>query len=138
MGEKILKRSGLGRRMKVSNEGMKKALTIFIAFAMVGSVLTIISQNAHSHSGDVIFSEWATASPVMDGSIVAGEWDDATMLDLMVVPGNALGVYMYVMNDATHLYMAYDATWDTSMDMWDGCTFCFDTDSASVIMCFVL
>ncbi len=128
MRETILRRSGLGSRSIVSNEGMKRALTIFIALSMMGSILTIISTDVYSHSGDVIFSDWAFSQPTMDGMINAGEWDDAVMLDLSIIPGTTMETYLYVMNDGTNLYMAYDAVGDEFSDMMDGAIFCFDTD----------
>jgi len=117
-----------GNEDKIKCGLARKNFSVIMSIFLISSMVVLMTPGTISHSGDEVYSEWAFSTPTMDGMINAGEWDDATIVDWSSVSGNTLGVFMYVMNDNTHLYMAYDATEDTTSDPMDGCTFCFDTD----------
>jgi hypothetical protein len=73
---------------------------------------------------------WASAAPAADGVISAGEWAGATTVSLEAA-STANGVYgtLMVMNDATNLYIAYDAWGDTHQDNGDYSTVAFETSN---------
>jgi len=77
-------------------------------------------------------SAFATTPPTIDGAIVGTEWSTATILDLSTIPNNALPAYMYVENDNTMLYVAYDAVGDQTQDAFDGASLAFDTGNDAV------
>ena len=80
-----------------------------------------------------INSEWAPTAPTIDGAISAGEWADATVVDLAAVsPLNTIDGSLLVMNDATNLYIAYDAYGDTHEDSDDASAIGFDTGNDEV------
>jgi len=109
-----------------------KIVSIVMCLVLMSSMIVIMAPVVDSHSGDVIFSEWAFNTPTMDGQISTGEWDDAIIVDMSLVPGTSLECYMYVMNDDTYLYMAYDAVGDGTPDNMDGAMFSFDTDHNAI------
>jgi hypothetical protein len=51
-----------------------------------------------------IESGWAQIAPVLDGIISAGEWRDATLLDISC--NASAPVYLLIMNDNNYLYLA--------------------------------
>lgn len=73
---------------------------------------------------------WALPSeigPTIDGVIAAGEWDDAFVVDLGRIGGNAVPGFLLVKNDWRFVYVAYDATGDTTEDAFDVASIAFDT-----------
>jgi len=79
-----------------------------------------------------IQSSPATTIPMIDGTISSGEWDDATRVNLTAIAGNTLPAYLLVKNNATMLYMAYDAVGDTTMTADDAASLAFDTGNDGV------
>lgn len=65
--------------------------------------------------------------PTIDGVIAPGEWDDAFVVDLGGIPGNAVPGVLLVKNDWRAVYLAYDATGDTTLDSFDVASIAFDT-----------
>ncbi|MGQ9586961.1 MAG: OmpL47-type beta-barrel domain-containing protein [Thermoplasmata archaeon] len=75
-----------------------------------------------------IASNWATSPPTIDGVVGAGEWAGAAAVDLSALdPLNVVDTTMLVMNNRTHLFVAYDATGDITEDMDDLSSIGFDT-----------
>ncbi|MCK5290531.1 MAG: hypothetical protein KAR39_00755 [Thermoplasmata archaeon] len=98
-----------------------------VGVLLVGAFVGLVPE-ADAHSGDEIYSVWTTTSPTIDGSFLAGEWSDANVVDLSLIAGNDLGSYLYVINNDTHLFVAYDAHGDTTNDVGDAASISFDTD----------
>lgn len=63
-------------------------------------------------SGGRILSNWAPTAPTIDGVINASEWTHAFAVD--IGPDTAL-VFLYVMNNANTLFLAYDEIPNTTM-----------------------
>src|SRR5438093_12196356 len=57
----------------------------------------------------------------------AGEWSDAEGVDLGAVPGNYMAASLLIKNNATFVWVAYDATGDTSVSPEDSASFALDT-----------
>ncbi len=76
-----------------------------------------------------ILSPYSFFAPSIDGTIAAGEWNDAIRLDLNTIMGNLLPTFLLVKNDATNLYIAYDVVGDWSLDFNDYAGISFDTDN---------
>ncbi len=76
-----------------------------------------------------IYSSWTTAPPAIDGVHSAGEWSDATIVDLTAISVNELDALLLVKNDAMNLYFAYDAYGDTTNNFDDMAAISFDTDN---------
>lgn len=74
-----------------------------------------------------IRSVLSTTAPRIDGAFSPNEWNNAAVIDLSSVPGNALAARLYVKDDARFLYVAYDATGDTYADYYDVASIAFDT-----------
>ncbi len=75
-----------------------------------------------------IDSAWAGTAPTVDGALSSGEWASATAVDLSTADTmNTVYGTLLVMNDATNLYIAYDAFGDTHEDSSDGSSIGFDT-----------
>ncbi len=74
----------------------------------------------------------AVSDPTIDGTLDSGEWDDATAVNLTAVPGNRISGWLFMKNSATALYLAFDATGDTTEDANDTASFAFDTDNDGV------
>ncbi|HTD81846.1 MAG TPA: hypothetical protein VK723_06820, partial [Thermoplasmata archaeon] len=87
---------------------------------------------AGAHSGDVIDSLWASSPPTVDGTMTPGEWAGAMAVDLGAIPGNFLASSLLVMNDATYLWVAYDAVGDRTASVNDSASFAFDTGHDAV------
>jgi len=79
------------------------------------------------HSGDIIEARWAGVIPTLDGTISAGEWDDAEATDITAV-GILNPVTLYVKNTDTHLYIAFEDTNDPSLTYYDQIGIYFDED----------
>jgi hypothetical protein len=62
---------------------------------------------AAQSEGRAVASSWCAANPVVDGTISAGEWDDATHVDISEPSGHG-DVHLYVKNTSDSLYLAAD------------------------------
>jgi hypothetical protein len=81
----------------------------------------------------LINSIWADTAPTMDGAMSAGEWTGAAAVDLTGTDTrNAVSAKLLVMNDATNLYIAYDAYGDMFENSNDLSTISFDTGNDGV------
>ncbi|MFQ5919628.1 MAG: hypothetical protein ACE5I4_06235 [Thermoplasmata archaeon] len=69
----------------------------------------------------------AVSGPVIDGTLSPGEWDDATAVNLTSVPGNQVQGWLLMKNNASVLFLAYDATGDATEDADDAASVSFDT-----------
>jgi len=79
-----------------------------------------------------IASTFTTTRPAIDGVLSAGEWADATVVDLSSVPGNSLPAYLLVKDDSQYLYIAYDAIGDRTQDPYDMASISFDTGNDGI------
>ena len=122
----------------------KKGIGIFIAAILVISVFAVMPAIADGRAwkgtvqpqqvqpmhypGAVIYSNWATITPTIDGAFGPNEWSDATVVDLLEAdPANELEAYAYFKNDANYLYIGIDVPDDTTEDFEDASTISFDT-----------
>jgi len=78
-------------------------------------------------AGEVAEAGWAWVTPTLDGTISAGEWDDATVVNITAT-GIPAPVFMLVKNDCTHLYIAFVDTNDATHDFLDQVGIYFDED----------
>lgn len=75
----------------------------------------------------VIYSNWATTVPTIDGVYGPDEWSDAAVVDLQAAdPDNEIEAYVYFKNDAGFLYVLIDVAGDTT-EGEDESTLSFDT-----------
>ncbi|MEE9181433.1 MAG: hypothetical protein V3U33_02525, partial [candidate division NC10 bacterium] len=81
---------------------------------------------------DPLLASEALVSPTIDGAFSPGEWSDAYRVDLSAIPGNEVPGLLLIENDWRFLYVAYDATGDTTEDLDDGASIAFDTDHDGV------
>jgi hypothetical protein len=80
-----------------------------------------------------ISSTWTEVAPSIDGVMEPGEWDGSSAVDLVEADAaNELDSMMIVMNNATHLFLCYDAVGDTSEDEDDVSSFSFDTGNDGI------
>jgi hypothetical protein len=79
-----------------------------------------------------IFSPWTLSPPSIDGQFSPGEWSDALQVDPRTVMGNRLSNFMFLKNDATNLYIAYDVVGDHTADFEDSAAIAFDTGNDAV------
>ena len=80
-----------------------------------------------------IDSNWTTTAPTIDGNMTAGEWDNATAVDLFEVPANEIQSYLLAMNDASFLYLCYDAVGDLRPSPFDSASVAFDTNHDEIM-----
>jgi hypothetical protein len=92
-----------------------------------GSHVTAAYNHTQFEEPPVINSPYARTTPVIDGAIASGEWTNAHTENLATVPGNQVPAFLHVMNDATFLYIAYDAVGDRTDDANDTAAVGFDT-----------
>ncbi|MEE9174119.1 MAG: Ig-like domain-containing protein [Thermoplasmata archaeon] len=74
----------------------------------------------------------ALVTPTIDGAFSPGEWSDASAVNLSAIPGNEVPGFLLVKSDDDFLYVAYDATGDTTEDLFDVASIAFDTDHDGV------
>jgi hypothetical protein len=74
----------------------------------------------------------SVAPPTIDGAIAQGEWDDAAFVNLEDITGNGVPGFLLVTNDWRYVYIAYDATGDTTEDAFDLASIAFDTGNDGV------
>src|SRR5436853_1168830 len=79
-----------------------------------------------------IQSSLAVTTPTIDGVITSGEWNDSTVVNLTLIPGNTLPAYLLVKNSNTTLYMADEGRGDTTQDSLDIASLAFDTGNDAV------
>ena len=65
-------------------------------------------------------------NPSIDGTIDPGEWSHAWSVDMSIVPG--FPVWMYVQHDGNYLYIAVEDTSDSTLDAYDSIGIFFDDD----------
>ena len=80
------------------------------------SVVLLLTGSVALSQGGVIYSSWSDEPVTMDGQIGAGEWVDATVLDIACEGTQA--VMAYVKNDAHYLYLGVDDPNDTVEGEW--------------------
>ena len=84
---------------------MKRTKVLFI-FLVVGLIALTPTFFVKAHSGHE-FSAWALVTPVIDGIISLGEWDDSDSLTVNITrPDGTHTLTIYVKNDSTYLYLA--------------------------------
>lgn len=71
---------------------------------------------------------WSQVSPVLDGVLESGEWDDAVRLDISA-SGVAQPVTLYMKNDNNYLYLAVDDPNNTSDTDFNEIGLYFDDDN---------
>jgi hypothetical protein len=81
-----------------------------------------------SSSGHALRSAWADGIPVIDGRLSAGEWDDATVLDI-ASPDAIHQVRLLVKNSGTSIYLAVDDSNDVFVETGTGLGFLVDLDN---------
>jgi len=91
--------------------GMKGILAVVLALVLVTFVFAYSTPPTSAHSGDVL-SAFATVIPTIDGTISAGEWDDAATVSFIIgvpsgTPTQFLDSTLFVKNDDTNLYLAW-------------------------------
>ncbi len=127
----------------INQSGLDGPYSVFLLLLEAGSssVLgtNITTTQAYSHLAfdapapvTPIQSSFATATPTIDGVISSGEWNDSTVVNLTAISGNTLPAYLFVKNNDTMLYMAYDAIGDTTQDPFDVAALAFDTGNDAV------
>jgi len=75
----------------------------------------------------VVLSAWGTAT--IDGVIYAAEWANADALAFSTGPGNIYVGTIYMMNDATNLYIGVTVNGDGTIGSNDNVVFYFDNDN---------
>ena len=80
-----------------------------------------------SAGGHVLQSGWSAQAPTINGRIAAGEWADATRLDISTA-STPEPVILYIKNDDSHLYIAVDDPNDLIVDPGNTFGFLFDLD----------
>jgi len=111
--------------------GLRRTLAGVLCAALLISVLSF-SPSARASYPASMDSNWTGAPPAIDGNITVGEWDNATVIDLIEIPGNMIPARMLAMNDASFLYLSYDVTGDLSPGVRDVASFSFDTNGDGV------
>lgn len=102
-------------------------------------VLTAVYENGESDSsaevtaspvaeGQMYHSTFTTTVPVLDGNVVAGEWDDAASFEIQL-PGHPQPVIAKFKNSATTLYLAIDDIHNTTTADFNEVGFYFDSDN---------
>ena len=104
-----------------------KMKAMVLTAIMTIAVLAVMPAMAH-FPGAVINSNWKTITPTIDGVLFAGEWDDATVIDIKAAdPANPFAAYGYFKNDGDFIYILLDASGDITLDNNDRSVLSFDT-----------
>lgn len=97
----------------------------------LGSEFFVLSRYRHDEFEEAIPellpSTFATTTPVADGILDSGEWDDAFLVNLSSVPGNEVAAFLEVKNDDEFLHLAFDVVGDETEDGGDFVWISFDT-----------
>lgn len=104
----------------------RRIFVCMLCAMLLTSILTFVPVARAAYPASVD-SDWTGTPPTVDGSIAAGEWDNATIVDLMEIPGNLIPAHLLAMNDASLLYLCYDAVGDRTPSLMDSASFSFDT-----------
>ncbi|MEE9506136.1 MAG: hypothetical protein V3V98_03220, partial [Thermoplasmata archaeon] len=111
--------------------GLRRTLAGVLCAVLLISVLSFFPSARASYPASVD-SDWTGSPPTVDGSIAAGEWDNATVIDLADIPMNMIPAHLLAMNDASFLYLCYDAVGDQTPGLMDSASFSFDTGGDGV------
>ncbi len=113
--------------MRLGSGWTRRAVSVAIVLALLGTV-ALASIGSRAHTGAWIDSKLTASSPAIDGTMGAGEWADATQVNLGAIPGNPIPAWLLVKNNGSFLFLAYDAVGDTTRDAQDSASVGFDTD----------
>jgi hypothetical protein len=119
---------------RLVNRGSTSITVALIAIMLVSSGSLQVPVVSGHVPGDT-FQGWAPAPPSIDGDIGTTEWQTAASSSFtMMIGGNSYAGTLYVMNDATNLYLAVkmaDSTFSTDPTP-DGVAFYFDNNNNGV------
>jgi hypothetical protein len=101
-----------------SNYLRKFCLVLATALLIVG-----LCSKVQSHSGDEVVAVYGK-TPIIDGTIFLGEWDDASVVAFSVTDGACT---VYVKQNGTHLHIAFSIA-DTTYHTNDRCLVYLDVD----------
>ncbi len=104
----------------------RRIFVCMLCAMLLTSILTFVPVARAAYPASVD-SDWTGTPPTVDGSIAAGEWDNATVIDLAEIPMNRIPAHLLAMNDANFLYLCYDAAGDRTPGPMDSASFSFDT-----------
>src|SRR5512136_839378 len=124
---------GGGHPMFSEGLRVRRLCVSLVAVALLASALLVASRGSVAHTGAWIDSAYTSAPPTIDGVLSAGEWANATTVDLSAIPGNLLRASLLMENDNTYLYIAYDAVGDTTVDPMDEAAVAFDTGHDAIM-----
>lgn len=113
--------------MRLGSGWTRRLVSVAIVLALLGTV-ALASIGSRAHTGAWIDSKLTASSPTIDGTMGAGEWADATQVNLGAIPGNPIPAWLLVKNNGSFLFLAYDAVGDTTRDAQDSASVGFDTD----------
>jgi hypothetical protein len=115
----------------VERSGKFILLAVLLAILFVGSCSSHVP-NAFGHVAGETYQAWAPAPPTINGEILASEWQTAaTTTFTITIGGNPYAGTLFVMNDATNLYLGVkmtDATFSTDPTP-DAVAFYFDSNN---------
>ena len=106
--------------------GLRRTLVGVLCAVLLISVLSLFP-SARAFYPASVDSNWTGAPPAIDGNITVGEWENATVIDLMRIPMNMLPADLLAMNDDSFLYLCYDVVGDITPSAMDSASFSFDT-----------
>jgi hypothetical protein len=101
-------------------------ITLILMISFLGS--SALFPIAEAHSGDTL-SSWAFKVPAIDGTLSAGEWNDAASVTVTLVSqtSESHSATIYEKNDAVNLYLAVRVLGD-DFNTQDGVFFYFDNN----------
>ena len=106
----------------------RKTVSGMILALLLTSMLTLaFNIQSVKADGEYVLSAWAVTTPVMDGVLTFGEWDDAAKVSFTLVSQTLEShpATLYEKNDAQYLYLAVTVLGD-DFDSADGVFFYFD------------
>ena len=113
---------------RLENKGRLFLVIALMSVLIIGSG-SHLTPSVFGHVAGKTFQGWAPSPPTIDGDIGAAEWQTAASSPFSVtIGGNSYAGTLYVMNDATNLYLAVkmaDSTFSTDPTP-DGVAFYFD------------
>jgi len=112
-----------GERIKLSLS-TKDPITVYFDSIATPSVLNFVPPPQPLQSG------WTSRPPTIDGAFSAGEWTNPQLLIT-----SPIHTYVYIMNDASYLYVCVDAgkvAGDYTEDTGDYCVLAFDVGNDGV------
>jgi len=108
----ISRTAGIGNTVGLELANYTYITTLGDLVSSSGFPMTSGLTQINSYVPNIINSDWKTTTPAIDGLISAGEWTDATVVDLSPLLVNMLPAFMLVKNDDTNLYVAMDSVFD--------------------------